>query len=132
MDHRRRRCCRLCIVHRNRLRYTCLSRTLTEICCMICQIGPYFDFGPMADQGCVDMFLDMGYSCESATGQLLHLSLSPTLQLSVLLSGCIRYEAHSVTRNRAPSPLPWLTAPTGCGTTTGWGTGCNSPGRVCN
>ena len=41
-------------------------------------VGAYFDYAAMAEQGCIDLFMDMAYCW------------------------CIDYEDHSTTRNRAP------------------------------
>jgi len=42
------------------------------------------DYAAMTEQGCVDLWLDMAYCW------------------------CVSYEAHSDTRNRAPTPLPFV------------------------
>jgi len=47
-------------------------------------VGAYFDYAALTEQGCVDLWLDMAYAW------------------------CIDYEAHSSTRNRAPTPLPFI------------------------
>jgi len=47
-------------------------------------VGAYFDYAALTEQGCVDLWLDMPYAW------------------------CIDYEAHSSTRNRAPTPLPFI------------------------
>ena len=50
--------------------------------------GPYFDYHAMTVNGCVDMWLDMFY-------------------------WCIDYELHATYRNRANSPMPFITMPGG-------------------
>jgi hypothetical protein len=47
-------------------------------------VGAYFDYGALIEQGCVDLFLDMAYCW------------------------CVDYESHSSTRNRAPTPMPFI------------------------
>ena len=47
-------------------------------------VGAYFDYATMTSQGCVDLWLDMAYQW------------------------CVDYEAHSETRNRAPTPLAFI------------------------
>ena len=50
-------------------------------------VGAYFDYKAMTDRTCVDIWLDMAYAW------------------------CITTEAHSMTRNRAQVPLPFVTGP---------------------
>jgi hypothetical protein len=47
-------------------------------------VGAYFDYATMTQQGCVDLWLDMAYSW------------------------CVDYETHSQTRNRAPTPMSFI------------------------
>jgi hypothetical protein len=65
-----------------------LNRTIPgNLAAWTTDVGNYFDYKAMTDRGCIDIWLDMAYSW------------------------CVTEEYHSLTRNRANAPLPFVSGP---------------------